>query len=590
MSILRITKKFSSILSGHQKLRIAELIILMIFGGLLEMCSVSLVMPFMNAVMNPEEVMGKWYVKLVCDLLDLHSPRTFLVVVAVVLAAIYIFKNIYLLFEFNIQYRFVYGNMFAMQKRLLDCYIHRPYEFFLKASSSEIIRIVNNDTPYTFNTLSTLLGMFTEIVVSGMLIITIFFITPAATVCMAVILLLLLFIINIFIKPVLAKAGVENQKSAAGMNKWLLQSIEGIKDVKITGKEEYFLDNYDFYGLTYVNALRKNGILSLTPRFFIEAISMGVMFLVVAFLIYRGNDLETIIPILTAVAMAAIRLLPSVNRISGGLASVAYYEPMLDKLIENLRDISDSDRVSLAGDMIHETKERKDTDIKPVRNEIRFDYITFRYPMAESEVLSGASMTIHCGESVGIVGSSGSGKTTAVDILLGLLKPQQGQVLVDGVDILKDIRGWHDQIGYIPQMIFMLDDTIKNNICFGVAKENISEEDLWKALEEASLADFVKELPNGVETEIGERGVRLSGGQRQRIGIARALYRNPSILVFDEATSALDNETEAAIMESIHGLHGKKTMIIIAHRLSTIEACDTVYRVENGKIMQEEDI
>ena len=587
MSVIRITKKFSSILSGHQKLRIAELIILMVAGGFLEMCSVSLVIPFMNAVMNPEKIMKKWYVKLICDLLDLHSPRTFLVVVAIALAVVYILKNIYLLFEFNIQYRFVYGNMFAMQRQLLDCYIHRPYEFFLKASSSEIIRIVNNDTASTFGMLSTLLSIFTEIVVSGMLIITIFFITPAATACMAGILLFLLLIINWFIKPILARAGVANQKSAAGMNKWLLQSIEGIKDVKITGKEEYFVNNYDFYGSTYVNVLRKNGILGMTPRFFIEAISMGAMFLVVAFLIYKGNDLDAIIPILTAVAMAAIRLLPSVNRISSGLASIAYSEPMLDKLIENLRAISDSDQVSLAGNIVNETEDRKEADIHPIRREIRFDHVTFHYPTAEANVLSDASMTIRYGESVGIVGSSGAGKTTAVDILLGLLKPQEGHVFVDDVDILRDVRGWHDQIGYIPQMIFMLDDTIKHNICFGVAEEDISESDMWKALEEASLSDFVKSLPDGVETEIGERGVRLSGGQRQRIGIARALYRNPSILVFDEATSALDNETESAIMESIHSLHGQKTMIIIAHRLSTIEGCDAVYRVENGKIQLE---
>ena len=198
MSVVRITKKFSSILSGHQKLRIAELIILMIAGGLLEMCSVSLVIPFMNAVMDPGKIMSKWYVKWICDLLDLHSPRTFLVVIAIALAFVYILKNIYLLFEFNIQYRFVYGNMFAMQRRLLDCYIHRPYEFFLKASSSEIIRVVNSDTANTFGTLSTLLSMFTELVVSGMLIITIFFITPVATACIAAILLFLLIIINIF--------------------------------------------------------------------------------------------------------------------------------------------------------------------------------------------------------------------------------------------------------------------------------------------------------------------------------------------------------------------------------------------------------
>ena len=213
--------------------------------------------------------------------------------------------------------------------------------------------------------------------------------------------------------------------------------------------------------------------------------------------------------------------------------------------------------------------------------------ITYSYPNAEHPVLEHANMVIPVGKSVGIVGSSGSGKTTAIDILLGLLSPQEGHVLVDGVDIQQDYSGWLSHLGYIPQMIFMLDDTIRANVAFGIPKENVAEEQVWRALEEAQLKDFVESLPEGLDTTIGERGVRLSGGQRQRIGIARVLYTDPELLIFDEATSALDNETEAAIMESINALHGKKTLVIIAHRLTTIEECDMVYRVENGDIVRE---
>lgn len=220
----------------------------------------------------------------------------------------------------------------------------------------------------------------------------------------------------------------------------------------------------------------------------------------------------------------------------------------------------------------------------PMKKEIQLDNLYFHYPDAAANILSGASLTIRRGESIGIVGSSGAGKTTVADLILGLLHPQKGQIFIDGTDIFRVIRVWHEQIGYIPQSIFMLDDTIRHNICFGVEEEDISEERMWQAVKEASLEDFVKSLPKGADTEIGERGVRLSGGQRQRIGIARALYRSPSILVFDEATSALDHDTEAAVMDAVRKLHGMKTMIIIAHRLTTIKDCDHVYRVENEKI------
>ena len=518
MSILRITKKFSQILTGHQKLRIFELAVLMVIGGFLEMFSVSLVLPFMDAVMQPETTMEKWYVRWVCELLDLHSPRTFLVAMALALAVVYIAKNVYLLLEFNVQYRFVYGNMLAMQRRVLRSYINRPYEYFLKVSSGEIIQVITGNVPHAFSLLQSLLAMFTELIVSGMLIAVVFVVAPLPTITIAAVLLLLLVAINFFIKPVLRKAGLSQQNAGMGMNKWLIQSIQGIKELKIMGKEEFFQNNFDVYGTTYVNSLRKNQILGVIPRFFIEALSMSTMFFIVAALIYRGNDLETIIPMLTAVAMAAIRLLPSVNRISQGLAGIAYYEPMLDKLIENLRELGDGEKVSLDPNGMDWTDVEKQANLSSFQDTIELHSISFRYPEGENDVLSDAGLTIQKGESVGIVGASGAGKTTAVDILLGLLHPQQGQVLVDGIDIADDIRGWHDQIGYIPQMIFMLDDTIRNNICFGEEARSVSDDKVWRALEDASLAEFVRSLPEGLDTEIGERGVRLSGGQRQRTG------------------------------------------------------------------------
>ena len=583
MSVIRVAKKINSILSLHQKRRIIALTVLMVIGGLLEMFSVSMVLPFMSAVMDPEATMGKWYAEIVCELFNIGDARTFLLTTANVLALFYILKNIYLMLEFDLQYRFSYGNMLIMQNRVLDSYIHRSYEFFLQTASGEIVRVINTDIRDVFLLLTTLLTIFTETVASTMLVAMIAWIAPLVTLIMTIVLALLLLAINCFVKPILRKEGYALQKSGADLNKWLLQSVQGIKDIKITSKENYFQENFNSQGYAYVESIRKHQILTVTPRFCIEAISMSSLFVIVATLINRGAELESIIPMLTAVAMAAIRLLPSANRISNGMASIAYYEPLLDNLIKILTDIDNAGQMSAEAAPTLKPK----CEIKRLKHEITLHSLFFHYPDTQGNILCDASMTIRRGESVGIVGGSGAGKTTVADILLGLLHPQSGQVLIDGVDIATDMKGWHDQIGYIPQMIFMLDDTIRRNVAFGEKDENISDEAVWRALEDASLADFVRSLPHGLDTEIGERGVRLSGGQRQRIGIARALYRDPCVMVFDEATSALDNTTEAEIMESVRHLQGQKTMIIIAHRLTTIEHCDHVYRVENGKITLE---
>ena len=580
MSLFRILRKFSLILSKRQKLRILQLAVLMVIGGLLETCSVSLILPFMDAVMESEAAMETWYAKLICRIFGLQIPRTYLMFLAIALAALYIVKNAYLMAEYSVQYRFVYGNMFALQERMLDTFIHRPYEYFLHVSSGDVIRIISSDTSSAFSLLVELLSLFTELVVSFMLTAAIFVITPVVTLCITALLLTIMLFLYVVVKPVLRRMGVTQQKNVAGMNKWILQSIQGIKELKVMRKERFFRESYTHYGKAYVRLLRWSQALGMLPRFIIEGVCMGAMFIVVAVLIGSGTELQSIIPMLTAVAMAAIRLLPSVNRISRTLNSISYGEPMLDKVIENIRILEETPSRTTVG-------EQRGQSVPKLREVLSFERISYHYPGSEELVLSGASMTVRRGESVGIVGPSGAGKTTSVDIILGLLDPQSGRVLVDGVDVKDDLPAWLSQIGYIPQMIFMLDDTIRANIAFGVPEREVDDEQIWRALREAALEEFVRSLPEGLDTQIGERGVRLSGGQRQRIGIARALYQDPEVLIFDEATSALDNETENAIMESIHGLHGTKTMIIIAHRLTTIEACDRIFRVANGQIKQE---
>ena len=579
MSIISVLKKFSLILSRHQKVRIAELIVLMIIGGFVEMLSVALIVPFTEAVMNPDSISSISYVIMICQIFHLDSHRMFLVFLAILMALVYIIKNVFLLFQMNIQQRFVYHNRFRMQQKLLKSYLSRPYEYYLNINSGEVLRIVGSDTREAFTLLASLLMLFAELVVSITLIGTVFVIAPGVTLGMAVLLLFMMFVLMKIIRPILSKAGISNQIAYSSMNQWLLQSIQGIKELKILRKEHFFEHNFEKNGHIYVKTSYKRDTLGLVPRFAIEAAAMSSFFLVIAFMIYRSVQLDTLVPVLSSVAVASVRLLPSVNRISQSMADISFREPMLDKVIESLQDVS-------ACEKEEELKKAEEPIICEV-SKLSLSHTTYHYPKSQVNVLDDASMVIQKGQSVGIVGTSGAGKTTLVDILLGLLQPQEGRVLVNDVDIKEDMSGWLSRIGYIPQTIFILDGDIRANVAFGIEPDRIDDEAVWRALKEAALDEFVHSLPEGLSTQLGERGVRLSGGQRQRIGIARALYHNPEILFFDEATSALDNETETAIINSINQLQGFKTLIIIAHRLSTIAGCDVVYRVEDGKVRKE---
>ena len=369
--------------------------------------------------------------------------------------------------------------------------------------------------------------------------------------------------------------GKQCQQYKSNLYQWVNQSLGGIKELKILNREEYFINAYEDNYKKYVHGLRINRLIASMPKYFVEAVCMTGLLVAILIKMFWGQkeDFTAFIPQLSVFAVAAFRLLPSVGKINEHVADILYSLPSLDLIYHDLKAIEEEPEVK--------EKEEMDWEFK---KEISISNVCYHYPDGEDMVINKASFIIPKGKTVAFIGPSGAGKTTIVDIILGLLKPQFGKVKADELNIHKHPYVWQKEIGYIPQVIYLSDDTIRNNIAFGIRKEEIDDQAILQALKKAQLYEFVENLPEGLDTMVGDRGVRLSGGQRQRIGIARALYHDPEVLVLDEATSALDNETEAAVMEAIDHLQGMKTILIIAHRLTTIRNVDMIYEVSNGKV------
>ncbi len=576
--MLSVLKKITKILNKAQKVRIVILFAMMVIGAFFEVLGISLMLPLVKAIMDPEIINKNKWVKMVCELFDLHSHRTFVVICIIALITVFIVKDLYLMLEYYVQARFISNNRFATQQKVLRSFLNRPYEYFLGADTGEVMRMISGDVPGVYSLITSLLSMATETVVTFAVTVTIFVIEPVISVFMAFVIGTVSLLIIKVLRPIMRKEGEKYQKNSSLSGRWIQQAIYGIKEIKITNKAEYFEENYGISGRKMITAERRNNVLGNAPRLIIEMTSVCSILVLIGWMIYKGREFENLAPILAAFAVAALKLMPGANRIVSAINQISYYAPAVNSLYDNL-------------EILREEQEKKIREDKPkemsFEKEVRISEVDYKYPNSKKDILNKAEMVIPAGKSVGVIGASGAGKTTVVDLVLGLLKPLSGKVLCDGVDVMQNYVAWLDMIGYIPQNIFMIDDSIKANVAFGIDEKDRNDEQVWNALEEAQLAGFVRELPDGIETRIGSNGIRLSGGQRQRVGIARALYKDPKLLVFDEATSALDNETEAAIMESINGLHGKKTMIIIAHRLQTIEGCDLVYRVKDGKIVRE---
>jgi len=576
----KIIKKMQVLLDKKQKKTMVWLVFMMIVGALLETASLGALIPVIQTIMTENAIAESGLLTALYDLLGCTSETQFTIIIMVAVIVLFAVKNLYLCWQQKCMLRFVYGNQFDTSEKMMKSYLRKNYEFYLNADTAVVQRNITSDVNNMYGLILAFLTLLSEGIVFVCLVAICFLSDALLTALIAGILCLLLVLIEKVLKPVLRKAGEDNQNFYSGLFKWISQTVQGIKEVKVTGTEKYFVNEYIKCGHGYVSAVQKYNLYNSIPRLLIEVVCIACLLGYIIFMmVVTGAEPKDMGDSLTALAAVALRLLPCVNRINNQINSISYFEPFLMRVSDTLQ--SDIDEKNT--DMSFANPEEK----LPVQKAIRLKDITYAYPGTDKLIFDHADMEIPIGAAVGVVGSSGAGKTTVVDILLGLLEIQSGAIYADETDVMEHYRGWLKNVGYIPQMIFMLDDTIRKNVAFGIADEDIDEERVWQVLKEAQLDTFVKSLPEGLDTGIGERGIRLSGGQRQRIGIARALYNDPEILILDEATSALDNDTEAAIMESINNFHGKKTLLIIAHRLQTIEKCDMVYRVENGKAVLE---
>lgn len=563
-----------------QKVNLVYMTIMIFLQSFAELLGVTVILPFISAIVEPEVLMEKAYIKFIYDLFDMKSANQLLIFLTIAIILIYLFKNAFLIYVYNLQYRFSYYGKKQMQNSLMKYYIERDYSFFLNVNSSELIRNIQTDPEMFYTAVQNSLQLLSELVVSGIIIIFLLLQEPVITLGVAVTVGLMFFIMIKGLRKILMRYGDERRTYSANMLKCMQQAFGGIKEIKIANREKYFQTDFEKQNEVYTHVIKQNAFLGAIPKPIMEAVCIAGLMVVIAVKIGAGNtDSKQFMAILAVFAAAAFKLLPSINKISAYFAAIVHNGVVIEKVRNEYREMQEAEHAAAW----NEKEQKLRTKELSLNQEIRVEHLEFSYPNTEEPVLVDTTISIPKNCSAAFIGPSGAGKTTFVDLVLGILTPQKGKILVDGTDIHDGIRSWHEKIGYIPQTIYMLDDTIRNNIAFGEMGD-IDDERIWEALRQAQMEEFVKEMEEGLETVIGEAGVRLSGGQRQRIGIARALYRRPEVLVLDEATSALDNETEAAVMEAIDNLQGKMTMFIIAHRLTTIQNCDIVYKVENGKV------
>ena len=573
----QIIKKLRVLLDKKQKRAMAGLIILMVIGAALQTAGVGIIVPTMTTILDSDAIDTNRFLHYFYEMLGQGSKQRFMVIIMLAMIAVFVVKNLFLYFQEKLTLAFVYTNQFRTSERMMRNYLRRGYEFYLNADTAVVQRSITSDVNNMYALILALLQLLSDGIVSVFVVSFCFVQNGTMTILIAVVLVALLLVIKKVLKPIMHKAGEDNQNYYSGLFKWISQTVQGIKEVKIACKEQYFVSEYVKCGKGYVEAVQRYSLYNNIPKLLIETVCVICMVGYMIFMVLSGTSPEVMLKSITTFGAAALVLLPSVNRINNQINSIAYFEPFFMGVSDNLQD-------EINGEKVDMSYASEPTAKLPVHRSIDMKDITYAYPNTDKLIFDHADLAIPVGKAVGIVGTSGAGKSTVVDILLGLLEARSGSITADGVDIRQNYRGWLKNVGYIPQMIFMLDDTIRKNVAFGVPEDKIDEKRLWEVLKEAQLDEFIRTLPEGLETGIGERGIRLSGGQRQRIGIARALYNDPEVLILDEATSALDNDTEAAIMESINRLHGKKTLIIIAHRLQTIEKCDLVYRVEDGRV------
>lgn len=574
--IMAMIGKFKVILTGEQKKLAVLVFILTLFGALIETLGVSAILPLVQAILDVSEVLKNPIIAQACNLMHISETKDVLLLIAIGVILIYVAKNVYLSFLSWVRIKYSTKVQRELSIQMICSYVERGYSFFRTRNSGELLRGVTQSTTAVYSILLQMMKMVAELLTIICVSVYIFVSDWLMALGMVIIITVCLVTVFVLSRGLMKKAGRVFYKNTALSNKWVLQLFSGIKEVLVMNKKDYFVDRFKEAHIAQQKGRISQTLASEIPLYIIEATCVIGMVVMVCIRVFNMDEPSQYVPQLAAFAVAAFRLLPSVGRISASLNIFVFNVPFIEDVYIN---IVESEKMKES-----QLPERKEECVlSDFQNQLQIENVSWRYPDGEENVLSNISLEIKKGDSVAFVGPSGAGKSTLADIVLGLFKPQEGGILVDGVDITGNREQVSKLISFVPQFVYLLDDSVRRNIAFGVYDKDIDDERVWAVLEQAQMKDFIEELPDGLDTVIGERGVRFSGGQSQRLAIARALYTNPQILILDEATSALDNETENAVMEAIDSLQGKVTMIIIAHRLTTVKNCDKIYEISGGK-------
>ena len=558
-----------SVLQRNERRSLSGVFILILIGTILETLSVGLMIPVLSVIASDERKISLFFLTI-----EPSFNKTQLIQLAVgFMLAVYVVKNVFLAVSTWIQRGFLTRVTSRIAARMLEVYIRQPYAFHLRKNSSSLIRNTQDAQLIVAGGIEPMLTILTEGLIALALFSVLVAIEPLGTICVIGVLLGATFVFQRFFDQKLQRWGTLRQIQKGAIIQTIQQGLGAVKDVQVLGREDWFVDEHRERQALDANLLRRINTVQAIPRLWLEVMAIAGLVGLVVIMLATGKEIDRIIPTVGLFAATSFKVLPSINKLVNSRQTLKVSRSTIETIHHDL-DLP----VAMSRSTVNSGFQFKSVVV---------EHLDFKYEQSESLVLSSINLKILSGEAVGFVGQSGSGKSTLIDIMLGLLHPQSGSVFING-QLIEDVKqSWQKAIGYIPQTIFLMDDSLRRNIAIGIADKEIDELAITEALKSAQLEEFVASLPDGLDTVVGERGVRLSGGQRQRIGIARALYHRPSVLVLDEATSSLDTETEHGVMQAVQALQGDKTVIIVAHRLSTVEYCDRLYRLDAGRIVDE---
>ena len=570
VSIIETVKIVWKLFTNSDRIAFTRIVVMVIIGMFLETISLGIVVPIIG-ILTQDDYQQKY--PFIVDIFGNLSREELISAVMVAMVLIYIVRSLFLFWSLWIQKGFSASVSGRLSQSLFSTYLRQPYMFHLQRNSSTLMRNAKNATAIVTCGVDPFLVLLTDGLVAIAMFALLIAVEPVGTLAVLLVFGLSTFVFQRTTRRRIDNWGYQVDYHETKILQHLQEGFGGAKDVKVLGRENEFLSQHEKHLGESIRINRIYNVILTLPRSFMEIITIVGLCLLVVSMVVRGRELADIVPILGLFAAAAFRVMPSINRLLMATQTLIFNRSIIASVYQDfLLDSPDSLTVK------SNTKFASQLELMDV---------SFQYPTAATASLQNVSLVVKRGEAVGFVGPSGAGKSTLVDVILGLFAPTSGVVKVDGQDVQQNLRNWQNQIGYVPQAIYLTDDTLRRNVAFGLNDENIDDNLVRDAIRLAQLEDFVATLPEKLDTVVGERGVRLSGGQRQRIGIARALYHNPSVLVLDEATSSLDTPTEHGVMQAVQALQGSKTVLIVAHRLSTVEYCDRLYKIENARITEE---